>query len=107
MPFNIWKSQTIGFSAEFVPTIRAENGTSKMSNFLFHPGVLVGLANGWTFAGRAAFETPGRYGLTPVINKTVIKGKASSFFAAVPLPFRFGNDKPTSFTAGFQFGVAF
>src|SRR5215217_8836623 len=27
---NIWKSAKIGFSAEFVPTIRAENGNSKM-----------------------------------------------------------------------------
>lgn len=104
---NIWKSQTIGFSAEFVPTIRAENGTSKMANFNFHPGVLVALGKGWTFAGRAAFETSGRYGLTPVLNKTVIKGKNSSLFAAVPLPLRFGNNKPTSFGAGFQFGIAF
>jgi len=104
---NIWKSQVIGFSAEFVPAIRAESGTSKMSNFLFHPGVLVALGNGWAFAGRAAFETSGRYGLTPVLNKTVIKGKVSSLFAAVPLPLRFGNDKPTSFTVGFQFGIAF
>ncbi|UEG52813.1 hypothetical protein LLH06_17850 [Mucilaginibacter daejeonensis] len=104
---NIWKSSTIGFSAEFVPTIRAENGTSKMSNFLFHPGVLVALGKGYTFAGRAAFETSGRYGVTPVLNKIVIRGKSSSMFAAVPLPLRFGNDRPTSFTIGFQFGIAF
>ncbi|WP_222430965.1 hypothetical protein [Mucilaginibacter pallidiroseus] len=38
---NIWKSAKIGFSAEFVPFIRAENGNSKMANFIFHPGVLV------------------------------------------------------------------
>ncbi|GAB3922017.1 hypothetical protein [Mucilaginibacter myungsuensis] len=104
---NIWKSQRIGFSAEFVPSVRAENGTSKMANFTFHPGILVALGKGWTFAGRAAFETSGRYGVTPVLNKTVIKGKNSSLFAAVPLPVRFGNDKPTSFTIGFQFGIAF
>ncbi|GAA4916409.1 hypothetical protein [Mucilaginibacter defluvii] len=104
---NIWKSAKIGFSAEFVPTIRAENGTSKMANFMFHPGVLVALGKGWTFAGRAAFETSGRYGLTPVLNKTVIKGKSSSMFAALPLPLRFGNDRPTTFTIGFQVGLAF
>jgi hypothetical protein len=104
---NIWKSAKIGFSAEFVPTIRAENGTSKMSNFLFHPGILVALGKGYTFAGRAAFETSGRYGLTPVINKTVIKNKNCSYFAALPFPLRFGNDRPTSFTIGFQFGIAF
>ncbi|WP_276091446.1 hypothetical protein [Pedobacter sp. JY14-1] len=78
-----------------------------MTNFTFHPGVLVALGKDWTFAGRAAFETSGRYGLTPVLNKTMIKGKSSSLFAAVPLPLRFGNDKPTSFGIGFQFGIAF
>lgn len=104
---NIWKSQKIGFSAEFVPSIRFENGSSKMANFTFHPGVLFALGKGWTVAARAAFETSGRYGLTPVLNKTVIKGKGASLFAAVPLPVRFGNDKPASFNAGFQFGIAF
>lgn len=82
---NIWKSGKIGFSLEFVPTVRTETGTSKMSNFLFHPGVLVGLGNGFVFAGRAAFETSGRFGLTPVLNKTIVKGKDYSFFGAVPL----------------------
>ncbi len=104
---NIWKSQRIGFSAEFVPTIRAENGTSKMANFTFHPGLLIAVGSGFTIAGRAAFETSGRYGVTPVLNKVIIKGKSSSMFAAVPMPLRFGNDKPTSFTIGFQFGIAF
>jgi hypothetical protein len=104
---NIWKSAKIGFSAEFVPYIRAENGTSKMSNFLFHPGVLVALGKGWTFAGRAAFETSGRYGFTPVINKIVKKNKSSGYFIAVPFPFRFGNEHPASVTLAFQFGIAF
>src|SRR5688572_22649005 len=40
---NIWKSKHIGFSAEFVPFIRADKNGSKMNNFLFHPGVLVAL----------------------------------------------------------------
>lgn len=104
---NIWKSNKIGFSAEFVPFIRVENGTAKMSNFLFHPGVLVGLGHGWTFAGRAAFETSGRFGFTPVINKIVKKNKSSGYFVAVPFPFRFGNEHPTTFSIGFQFGIAF
>jgi len=104
---NIWKSGQVGFSAEFVPHIRAEKGTSKMSNFLFHPGVLVALGKGWTFAGRAAFETSGRYGFTPVLNKIVKKNKNSGYFVAVPFPCRFGNDHPASFTIGFQFGITF
>lgn len=104
---NIWKSARIGFSMEFVPIIRASAGTSRMNNFLFHPGALFGLGNGFTLAARAAFETSGRYGFTPVLNKVVIKGKSSSVFVAVPMPARFGNDQPASLTAGFQFGVAF
>lgn len=104
---NIWKSAHVGFSMEFVPSIRAENGVSKMSNLLIHPGVLIPLGSGFTFAGRAAFETAGRYGFTPVLNKTVIKKKDYSYFVAIPLPVRFGNDKPASATIGFQFGIAF
>ncbi|TDO83127.1 hypothetical protein EV143_102391 [Flavobacterium chryseum] len=104
---NIWKNQKIGFSFEIVPNIKDENGTDKVTNILFHPGVLVALGNGYTFAGRLAFESGGRYGVTPVLNKTVIKGENCSYFVAVPLPVRFGNNHPATFTAGFQFGIAF
>jgi hypothetical protein len=104
---NIWKSKKIGFTAEFVPFIRADSTGSKMNNFLFHPGVLVALGKGWTFAGRAAFETGGRYGFTPVINKIVKKNKNSGYFVAIPLPFRFGNNHDATFAIGFQFGIAF
>lgn len=104
---NIWKSSKIGFSFEIVPNIKAEDGTSKMNNLLFHPGVLVALGKGYTFAGRVAFETNGRYGVTPVFNKTVIKNTNSSYYVAIPLPVRFGNEHPANFTVGFQFGIAF
>lgn len=104
---NIWKSEKIGFSFEIVPNIKDDKGTSKVTNLLFHPGILVALGNGYTFAGRAAFETSGRYGITPVLNKTVIKNTNSSYFVAIPLPLRFGNDHPASLTVGFQFGIAF
>ena len=104
---NIWKSNKIGFSAEFVPFVRADSTGSKMNNFLFHPGILVALGKGWTFAGRAAFETSGRYGFTPVLNKIVKKNKNSGYFIAIPLPFRFGNNHDATFTVGFQFGIAF
>lgn len=104
---NIWKSSKIGFSAEFVPFIRAEHGSSKMNNFLFHPGVLVALGHGFTFAGRAAFETAGRYGVTPVLNYTIKKTTSCSYFVAVPIPARFGNNQVASIGVGFQFGIAF
>jgi hypothetical protein len=104
---NIWKSNKIGFSAEFVPFIKADSTGSKMNNFLFHPGILVALGKGWTFAGRAAFETGGRYGFTPVINKIVKKNKNSGYFVAIPLPFRFGNNHDATFSMCFQFGITF
>lgn len=104
---NIWKNEKIGFSFEVVPNIKEDQGTSKVTNLLFHPGVLVALGKGYTFAGRAAFESSGRYGFTPVFNKTIIKNTSCSYYVAVPLPVRFGNDHPASFTVGFQFGITF
>lgn len=104
---NIWKNRKIGFSFEVVPNIKVQGNSDKVTNLLFHPGVLVALGHGYTFAGRAAFESSGRYGLTPVINKTIIKSDNCSYFAAIPLPVRFGNNHPASFTIGFQFGIAF
>jgi len=104
---NIWKSAKIGFSSEIVPFVKATSSGSKVNNVLFHPGVLVALGNGFTFAGRAAFETSGRYGVTPVFNKVVKKNKGSGYFIAVPLPTRFGNNLPSSFGISLQFGITF
>jgi hypothetical protein len=104
---NIWKSANVGFSFEFVPYIRSSDGTSKMSNFLFHPGVLFALGKGYTLATRAAFETMGRYGLTPVLNKVVKRNKTTSYYVALPVPARFGNNQPATLSLAFQFGVAF
>lgn len=104
---NIWKSKKIAFSIELAPGIRAEDGDSKMNNLLIHPGVLIALGKGFGFAGRLAFETSGRYGLTPVFNKVIKKNKGSAFYIATPLPVRFGNKQPTSFSAGLQLGISF
>jgi hypothetical protein len=104
---NIWKTPKVGFSLEIVPHILAEKGTSRMSNLLIHPGVVVVLGKDFTFAGRAAFETSGRYGVTPVLNKVVRKNKNSNYYVAAPIPLRMGNNRPLSFTLGFQFGLSF
>jgi hypothetical protein len=92
---------------EFVPFVRAAGGSSKMNNFLFHPGALFRLGHGFVLATRAAFETSGRYGFTPVLNKTVIKKANSSYYIALPVPARFGNDQPGTVSIAFQFGIAF
>lgn len=104
---NIWKSAKIGFSFEIAPSVRTEEGISKVNSVLFHPGILVALGHGYTFAGRAAFETNGRFGVTPVITKTVIKNRNSSFYVSLPFPIRFGNDHPATITSGIQLGIAF
>lgn len=104
---NIWKSAKIGFSMECVPFVRVLGGDSRMNNFLFHPGALFALGHGYTLATRAAFETSGRYGFTPVLNKVVRKNRKSAYYVAVPVPVRFGNSQPSSLTVGFQFGVSF
>ncbi len=104
---HIWKSPKIGFSLEVTPMIRVENNISKMNNVMIHPGVLVALGNGFNFAGRVAFETSGRYGVTPILSKVLIRNKGSNFYGALPLALRFGNDQPSSLTLAVMFGVAF
>lgn len=104
---NIWKTKTIGFSFEIVPTIKSDKEISKVNNVLIHPGLLIRLKHEFTFAGRLAFETGGRYGFTPVLSKAIGIHKDYNYFVAVPVPVRFGNNKSASVTVGFQFGIAF
>lgn len=78
-----------------------------MSNLLFHPGLLFPIGKGTVIAARMAFETSGRYGFTPVLNKVIKKNKNSNFFIALPLPVRFGNNSPSTFTIAFQLGISF
>jgi hypothetical protein len=106
---NLLKSDKIGFSFELTPIIKVEGGTDKVSSLLFHPGVIFRFHNGFNFIQRLAFETNGRYGLTPVFNKILTKNQNASvkYFMAAPIPVRFGNDKPASVSIGLQFGINF
>jgi hypothetical protein len=104
---NIWKSETIGFSFELTPFIRLQDGQSKTSSLMFHPGLIISLGEGYTFTSRLAFETSGRYGATAIFGKTFYKAEAYGLFAAMPLPVRFGNDQPVTFAPGIQIGVSF
>ncbi|MET0392493.1 MAG: hypothetical protein ABW019_05100 [Chitinophagaceae bacterium] len=104
---NVLKSDKIGYSFELVPFINANDSASKVSNFLFHPGVMFRYPKGFTFITRLAFETAGRYGFSTVFNKVVIRTKMNSYFVAMPLLFRFGNNKPASVATGLQLGVNF
>lgn len=104
---NIIKSDKFGVSFEIAPAVRTEHNISKVSSVLFHPGAMFRFKHGFTFIGRAAFETNGRFGFTPVFNQVIKKGKDASLYLALPIPVRFGNDQPTSLTASLQIGVSF
>jgi hypothetical protein len=104
---NVLKSDKTGFSAEVTPFINSGSGSNKVSNILFHPGIMFRYKKGFTFLTRAAFETQGRYGFTLVFNKVIARSKMNNYFIAVPLPVRFGADKPASFGVAFQLGVTF
>jgi hypothetical protein len=106
---NFWKTENLGISFEVTPYIRNEKGISKTSNVLFHPGVLYKVGNGFTIIGRAAFETSGRYGFTPIVNKVIKKFETShsNLFAALLFPTRFGNAHAISLTVALQVGIGF
>lgn len=104
---NLWKSKRFGISFEFTPFFRADAKGSKISNVLFHPGVLYRLGHEFTLIGRAAYETSGRYGFTPILSKVVKRNANSTLFVALLLPFRFGNAHAASVGAGLQLGVGF
>lgn len=104
---NMLKSDRIGFSFEVTPFIRAENGNARVYNVLFHPGVMFRFPHYFTINARLAFETSGRFGFTPVLSQVVKRNKNSSFFVAMPLPVRFGNNAAASAGCGLQVGVSF
>ncbi|RZK51295.1 MAG: hypothetical protein EOO91_21040 [Pedobacter sp.] len=104
---NILKSDKFGISFEVAPAVRTEHNISKVSSVVFHPGAMFRFQHGFTFVGRLAFETNGRFGFTPVFNQVIKKGKNTSLFLSAPLPVRFGNDQPVSLTTGLQLGVSF
>jgi hypothetical protein len=104
---NILKSDKIGFSFELTPYIMFEKGMSKVNNLLFHPGVRFQLPHNYAFIIRVAFETNGRYGITPIINKVFLRMKYLNYFVGIPAPIRIGNNKPFSIGLGILVGICF
>ena len=107
MGINILKSDKIGFSFQLTPFIKAQHDTSKVSSIVFEPGAMFRFKHSFTIITRLSFETTGRYGLTPVFNKVLAKAKNVSYFAAISVPLRLGNDKPYSVGFGLQLGLSF
>lgn len=104
---NVLYSDKFGFSYEITPTIKASGGTSKMSNLLFDPGTMFRFEHGFTIITRLAFETQGRYGLTPVFNQVYARTKDVNYFVALSLPNRWGNSAAYSIGLNLQIGFIF
>jgi len=104
---NVLYSDRFGFSYEFTPTIKASGGSSKMSNLLFDPGTMFRFDHGFTIITRAAFETSGRYGFTPVFNQIYARTKDVNYFVALSLPNRFGDNEAYSIGLNLQIGFIF
>lgn len=108
----VYSSKSFGFSYEFTPSVvwqksEGKAGTSKTSNLLFDPGPVFRFKHGWNFIARLAFETQGRYGFTPVINKVYLKTKAVDYWVSVSAPVRFGDGAPASIGGNLQIGFTF
>jgi hypothetical protein len=104
---NVLYSDRFGFSYEFTPTIKAEDGNSKETSLLFDPGTMFRFDHGFTIITRAAFETSGRYGFTPVFNQVYARTKDVNYFVALSLPNRFGNNEAYSLGLNLQLGFIF
>lgn len=109
---NVYYSKTFAFSYEITPSVQwshptGKTGMSKTSNLLFDPGPVFRLPNNFNIIPRLAFETQGRYGFTPVLNKVYLKTQAVDYWFSVSLPVRFGNNDPASVGANLQIGFTF
>ena len=92
MGITVKTSYNVAFDLEVVPYID-ENA---VSNVLFHPGILMGLTDGFIFGLRGAFETQGAFGVTPLLNKAfpLPNDPDTFFFVEVLVPVRFYQELP-------------
>lgn len=92
MGITVKTNYNLAFDLEVVPFLD-ENA---VTNVIFHPGVLMGLTDGFTFGIRGAFETEGSYGITPLLNKAFPfpSDPDTVFFVEVVLPIRFYQAAP-------------
>jgi len=104
---NVFKKEKIGYSFELFPFIQADSTGSKVSKIVFHPGAVFPLKHGFAFTARAAFESTGRYGVTQVLTKAIVKTKSGAFGASLVIAERFGNKMPTSVSYGIGIGLSF
>ena len=92
MGITIKVKPNVAFDLEVVPFLD-ENA---VTNVIVHPGVLMGLTNNFTFGIRAAFETGGAFGVTPLLNKAfpLPNDPNTVFFIEAVVPVRFYQEEP-------------
>ncbi len=92
MGITVKLKHNLAFDLEVVPFL----DENSVSNVIIHPGVLMGLTNGFTFGLRGAFETGGAFGVTPLLNKAFPfpNDPNTVFFIEVVLPVRFYQEAP-------------
>ena len=93
-PFQPQVSAYIGI----VRFMRAQNGSSRASNLMLHPGVTFYLKNNFAITPRIGFETSGRYGFTFVFTKTMLKTKYNVFNFNLVNLYRYGAEAKPSVT---------
>ncbi|MBK8501859.1 MAG: hypothetical protein IPL46_06420 [Saprospiraceae bacterium] len=96
---------------EFVSFISQlpDEGVDLKVHLLYHPGILLPLGNGFTLGARVAFETgQGKWGFTPLLNKSFDVG-ACNLFLEIVAPGRFGPGEDFNYSQvlGVHAGVAF
>ncbi len=92
MGVTIKMRHNVAFDFEVVPFVD-ENA---VTNVLLHPGILMGLTGNFTFGLRAAFETEGAFGVTPLLNKAFPfpSDPNTAFFIEAVVPIRFFQEPP-------------
>ena len=85
-PFGLtaWLNHETAFDMEVVPFI----DDTSVANVLIHPGFLKSTSGGFTLGIRAAFETGGAVGFTPLINKGIPLESGGAVFIELVVPFR-------------------
>lgn len=104
----IKKAEKYAYNLELVAFVRSQDGVSKASNLMIHPGVTRYFKNNFSITPRLGFESNGRYGFTFVFTKTMFKAAKIHpvNFNLVNL-YRFGAEQPASITLAINLTFGF
>ena len=104
MGITVRKSDTLAFDLELVPGVQND---PLHVDLTVHPGVVVGVGDGWGAGVRLAFDVnKPSWGFTPILNHGLLKvGTDSTLFGELVLPIRFQSTGPGNTSTAIGFGV--